>query len=440
MGPNSVVFTWHEKDHAQRSGEDGEPCLPSDDDAEKMVEDKSRIVLPYDPMADMPPEDDESFEKLPVARRPSSHVQSTLAKSVEVFLKLDKLTILASVVVVIAIGIAAYDKKSAGAHGPPIKAVIPETLDATFSATMSFLQKLSTKSFTALFANARRAPMTNVGASLRHFSEKGKAAARPFDDLELEEDEVEFTKPIEEDLPEDSAKPSNSATGQKGLQRDPVSEAYIAHRATMKRKFPDGWNPPKKLSRQLMDDMRSMKSVNPEKFTTDVLAAHFRVSPEAVRRILKSKWTPDAKRGEELQQRDDDKRAQTLEYYQKLRERRKVAREKNRQRNDVRGSSDAGVAWKQRRYGNSGNGGNSSRRFNSRVEEDGFAMTDRSDILTLTATGEGGLNELKDKLNDADCGFAYARVEFSNDKESKRVKFVLITWIGTEVKIMRRAK
>jgi len=65
---------------------------------------------------------------------------------------------------------------------------------------------------------------------------------------------------------------------------------------------------------------------------------------------------------------------------------------------------------------------------------------DRSDVLKLTATGEGGLNELKTKLKPADCGFAYARVEYANDKESKRVKFVLIIWIGSAVKVMRRAK
>ncbi|KAG8955122.1 hypothetical protein FRC04_009579 [Tulasnella sp. 424] len=66
--------------------------------------------------------------------------------------------------------------------------------------------------------------------------------------------------------------------------------------------------------------------------------------------------------------------------------------------------------------------------------------SDRSDVLKLTATGENGLNELKDKLEDSDCGFGYARVEYSNDKESKRVKFVLITWIGENAKVMRKAK
>jgi len=64
----------------------------------------------------------------------------------------------------------------------------------------------------------------------------------------------------------------------------------------------------------------------------------------------------------------------------------------------------------------------------------------KSDVLNLTATGEGGLDELKENLREDDCAFAYARVEYSNDKESKRVKFVLIKWIGEYTKVMRKAK
>ncbi|KAG8853627.1 hypothetical protein FRB96_008044 [Tulasnella sp. 330] len=66
--------------------------------------------------------------------------------------------------------------------------------------------------------------------------------------------------------------------------------------------------------------------------------------------------------------------------------------------------------------------------------------SDKSDTLKLTATGEAGLNELTNHLKAEDCSFAYARVEYANDKESKRVKFVLITWIGSGVRIMRKAK
>ncbi|CCA72796.1 related to coactosin [Serendipita indica DSM 11827] len=64
----------------------------------------------------------------------------------------------------------------------------------------------------------------------------------------------------------------------------------------------------------------------------------------------------------------------------------------------------------------------------------------RSDKLTLTATGSGGLNELKDHLRDDHASFAYVRVSYSNDKESLREKFVLVVWIGEQVKVMRKAK
>jgi len=65
---------------------------------------------------------------------------------------------------------------------------------------------------------------------------------------------------------------------------------------------------------------------------------------------------------------------------------------------------------------------------------------DRSDKLLVTATGTGGLAELQDKLDPAKASFAYVRVTYSNDKESQREKFILVTWIGPGCKIMRKAK
>lgn len=58
----------------------------------------------------------------------------------------------------------------------------------------------------------------------------------------------------------------------------------------------------------------------------------------------------------------------------------------------------------------------------------------------LTSTGTGGLSELQDTLDDTRASFAYVRVQYSNDKESQREKFILVVWIGKNVKIMRRAK
>ncbi|KAK2464564.1 hypothetical protein APHAL10511_003422 [Amanita phalloides] len=66
--------------------------------------------------------------------------------------------------------------------------------------------------------------------------------------------------------------------------------------------------------------------------------------------------------------------------------------------------------------------------------------TDTSNKLQLTKTGAGGLAELAEQLDDSKGSYAYARVSFSNDKESKREKFILVSWIGPKCKIMRKAK
>ncbi|KAF5389630.1 hypothetical protein D9757_004172 [Collybiopsis confluens] len=90
--------------------------------------------------------------------------------------------------------------------------------------------------------------------------------------------------------------------------------------------------------------------------------------------------------------------------------------------------------------------------------------SDDSDKLTLTQTGTGGLDELREALDDARASFAYIRVSYNNDKESVREKFVLVVrrrgsspsavfvfsfrltlmsfkWIGPKCKaVMRKAK
>ncbi|KAJ3815236.1 actin depolymerizing protein [Lentinula edodes] len=66
--------------------------------------------------------------------------------------------------------------------------------------------------------------------------------------------------------------------------------------------------------------------------------------------------------------------------------------------------------------------------------------SDRSDTLKLTQTGTGGLAELREVLDDSRASYAYVRVQYSNDKESIREKFVLIVWIGPRCKLMRKAK
>lgn len=76
----------------------------------------------------------------------------------------------------------------------------------------------------------------------------------------------------------------------------PTPFEYKAHRQTIRKEFPEGWAPPRKLSREAMDAVRQLYHLDPEKFNTPMIADKFKISPEAVRRILKSKWEPSAER------------------------------------------------------------------------------------------------------------------------------------------------
>jgi len=58
----------------------------------------------------------------------------------------------------------------------------------------------------------------------------------------------------------------------------------------------------------------------------------------------------------------------------------------------------------------------------------------------LTATGTGDLSELAQKLEPQRASFAYVKIKYNNDEHSFREKFILVIWIGEEVKVMRRAK
>lgn len=68
-------------------------------------------------------------------------------------------------------------------------------------------------------------------------------------------------------------------------------------------KFKGGsWNPSKKLSREEMESVRMLKREIPN-MTSKEVAEHFKISPEAVRRILRSKWKPSLEEEEEMYDR-----------------------------------------------------------------------------------------------------------------------------------------
>ena len=68
------------------------------------------------------------------------------------------------------------------------------------------------------------------------------------------------------------------------------------------------------------------------------------------------------------------------------------------------------------------------------------SQSDRSDKLLLSQIGTGGLSELRELFDDSKASYAYVRVQYSNDKESQREKFIFVKWIGKGCKVMRKAK
>ncbi|XDG03399.1 hypothetical protein ABKA04_003014 [Annulohypoxylon sp. FPYF3050] len=76
-------------------------------------------------------------------------------------------------------------------------------------------------------------------------------------------------------------------------------EMWKIQKEALKEKFPEGWKPRKRLSPDALDGIRALNAQFPDHFTTEELAAKFEVSPEAIRRILRSNWTPSAEEEED---------------------------------------------------------------------------------------------------------------------------------------------
>ena len=70
-------------------------------------------------------------------------------------------------------------------------------------------------------------------------------------------------------------------------------EPWKVHKFAIKKKL-DGkpWDPLKKLSPDARQGVRQLHEEDPTLWSTPNLAQHFEISPDAIRRILKSKWEP----------------------------------------------------------------------------------------------------------------------------------------------------
>lgn len=78
---------------------------------------------------------------------------------------------------------------------------------------------------------------------------------------------------------------------------------WKTQKSALKDKFPEGWKPRKRLSPDALAGIRALNAQFPDVYTTEALAAKFEVSPEAIRRILKSKWRASVAEEEDRQER-----------------------------------------------------------------------------------------------------------------------------------------
>lgn len=95
----------------------------------------------------------------------------------------------------------------------------------------------------------------------------------------------------------------NGARKEASQPRQPLEQWQIQKRALQSKFGEDGWNPRKKLSPDAIEGIRTLHEQDSERFTTSALANQFEVSPEAIRRILKSKWKPSPEVMEERRAR-----------------------------------------------------------------------------------------------------------------------------------------
>lgn len=90
---------------------------------------------------------------------------------------------------------------------------------------------------------------------------------------------------------------------EKRVQKEKEKEPWRIQKEALKKKFPEGWAPRKRLSPDALAGIKALHAQFPEEYSTEKLSQKFQVSPEAIRRILKSNWIPETGIEEDRQMR-----------------------------------------------------------------------------------------------------------------------------------------
>jgi len=84
----------------------------------------------------------------------------------------------------------------------------------------------------------------------------------------------------------------------------PKRENWQIQKSANLAKFGDTtWQPRKRLSPDTLEGIRALHASDPAIYSTETLSSQFAVSPENIRRILKSKWRPNNEEREEREKR-----------------------------------------------------------------------------------------------------------------------------------------
>jgi hypothetical protein len=95
-----------------------------------------------------------------------------------------------------------------------------------------------------------------------------------------------------------------AAAKQAQKERNRNKERWQVEKAALQDKFGEqDWKPRKRISPDALAGIRALHAKSPEIYSTPVLAEHFKITPEAIRRILKSKWQPNEDEAEDRRER-----------------------------------------------------------------------------------------------------------------------------------------
>ena len=146
----------------------------------------------------------------------------------------------------------------------------------------------------------RRITHGSLGSAKRAADDRGSVSKGRRGEQKHESTQ-KIARRMSEQAPTTGGVQANEAViAQRQLKREP----WQVQKAALKQKLNgERWNPRKKVSPDAMEGIRALNAQYPTHFTTAVLANQFEVSPEAIRRILKSKWRPNGVEEEDRNER-----------------------------------------------------------------------------------------------------------------------------------------